>query len=89
MRTGIWLGVLVLAAAAHAANGGARVLTTSDVVAIRIVDHPDLDWTARVEPDGTINFPYVGRIKAAGLTEDDLARTVERRLIELKIIAGP
>jgi protein involved in polysaccharide export with SLBB domain len=50
---------------------------------------PDLDWTTRVEPDGTINFPYVGRIKAAGLTEDDLARTVERRLIELKIIAGP
>jgi polysaccharide export outer membrane protein len=80
---------LVLAAAAHAANDGGRVLTTSDVVAIRIVDHPDLDWTARVEPDGTINFPYVGRIKAAGLTEDDLARTLERRLIELKIIAGP
>src|SRR5277367_3298959 len=69
--------------------GVGRVLTTSDVVAIRIVDHPDLDWTARIEPDGTINFPYVGRIKAAGLTEDDLARTVERRLVELKIIAEP
>ena len=85
-----WLGALLLAAAmAQAAQGGGRVLTTSDVVAIRIPDHPDLDWTARIEPDGTINFPYVGRIKAAGLTEDDLARTVERRLIELKIIAGP
>jgi protein involved in polysaccharide export with SLBB domain len=69
--------------------GVGRVLTTSDVVAIRIVDHPDLDWTARIEPDGSINFPYVGRIKAAGLTEDDLARTVERRLVELKIIAEP
>jgi protein involved in polysaccharide export with SLBB domain len=65
------------------------VLTTSDVVAIRVVENPDLDWTARVEPDGTINFPYVGRIRAAGLTEDGLARTIERRLIELKIIAGP
>ena len=65
------------------------MLTTSDVVAIRVVDHPDLDWTTRVEPDGTINFPYVGRIRAAGLTEGDLARTVERRLIALKIIAGP
>ena len=66
-----------------------RVLTTSDVVAIRLVDHPELDTTTRVEPDGTINFPYVGRIKAAGRTEDDLAREVERRLIELKILAGP
>jgi polysaccharide export outer membrane protein len=84
------LGALMLAAAgAQAAQGGGRVLTTSDVVAIRVVENPDLDWTARVEPDGTINFPYVGRIRAAGLTEDGLARTIERRLIELKIIAGP
>ena len=65
------------------------MLTTSDVVSIRIVDHPELDTTARVEPDGTIAFPYVGRIKAAGRTEDDLGRAVERRLIALKIIAEP
>jgi polysaccharide biosynthesis/export protein len=84
------LGALLLAAAgAQAAQGGGRVLTTSDVVAIRVVENPDLDWTVRVEPDGTINFPYVGRIRAAGLTEDALARTIERRLIALKIIAGP
>ena len=61
------------------AAGGGRVLTTSDVVAIRIVDHPELDTTARIEPDGTINFPYVGRVKAAGRTEDDLGRAVGRR----------
>ena len=86
----IWLGVLQLGAVgAQAATGGGRVLTASDVVAIRIVDHPDLDWTARVEPDGTIDFPYVGRVTAAGLTEDELARTIERRLVELKIIAAP
>ncbi len=87
---GIWLGALLFAATGtQAAQGGGRVLTPSDVVAIRIVDHRDLDWTTRIEPDGTINFPDFGRIRAAGLTEDDLARTVERRLIELKIIAGP
>jgi polysaccharide biosynthesis/export protein len=90
LLTAAWLGALLLVAAgAEAAQGGGRVLTTSDVVAIRVVENPDLDWTARVEPDGTINFPYVGRIRAAGLTEDDLARTIEKRLIELKIIAGP
>ena len=85
----IWLGVSLFAAAGAAAQGGGRVLTTSDVVAIRIIDHPDLDTTTRVEPDGTINFPYVGRIKAAGRTEDDLARAVERGLVGLKIIAPP
>ena len=86
----LWLSALLFAAtgASAAANGG-RVLTTSDVVAIRIVDHPELDTTTRIEPDGTINFPYVGRIKAAGRTEDDLGRAVGRRLVELKILAGP
>jgi protein involved in polysaccharide export with SLBB domain len=85
-----WISFLLLApSGALAAGSGGRVLTASDVVAIRIVDHPDLDTTTRVEPDGTINFPYVGRIRAAGRTEDDLGRAVERRLIELKIIAEP
>ena len=86
----ICITVLLLAAVGAAvARAGGRVLTTSDVVAIRIVDHPELDTTTRVEPDGTINFPYVGRIKAAGRTEDDLARAVRRRLVALKIIAEP
>jgi protein involved in polysaccharide export with SLBB domain len=86
----IWISVLLFAATgALAAGSGGRVLTTSDVVAIRIVDHPELDTTTRIEPDGTINFPYVGRIKAAGRTEDDLGRAVGRRLVELKILAGP
>ena len=86
----IWIGALLFAATgAPAAHSAGRVLTTSDVVSIRLVDHPELDTTTRIEPDGTINFPYVGRIKAAGRTEDDLAREVERRLIELKIIANP
>ena len=85
----IWISVSLFAATGALAAGGGRVLTTSDVVAIRIVDHPELDTTTRIEPDGTINFPYVGRIQAAGRTEDDLGRAVERRLIELKIIVGP
>ena len=93
MRMGhpaIWISALLFAATgASAAGSGGRILTTSDVVAIRIVDHPELDTTTRIEPDGTINFPYVGRIKAAGRTEDDLASYVGRRLVELKIIAGP
>jgi polysaccharide biosynthesis/export protein len=80
--------LLFAATCASAGQNGGRILTSSDVVAIRVIDHPELDTTARVEPDGTINFPYVGRIQAAGRSEDDLGRAVGRRLVELKIIAG-
>lgn len=84
----LFAGVLSVVAAAPALAGG-RVLTTSDVVSIRVVEQPDLSTTTRVELDGTINFPYVGRIRAAGRTEDEVAREVERRLVKLKILAAP
>lgn len=94
-ETGFWpaaLGSVVLALAAMGAApalAGGRMLTPMDVVTIRILAAPDLDTTARVEEDGTIAFPYLGRVKAAGLTQDQLAERIERGLIARKIIAGP
>ena len=85
------LAVMVLAAAfsvAASAQGG-RVLSKSDVVAIKVVSQPDMDTTTRVETDGTVNFPYVGRIRAAGLTEDQLAHAIERRLAQRQIVTDP
>ncbi len=76
-----------LSVSAYAAGG--RVLTRSDVVVIKVVGQPDLDTTTRVELDGTVNFPYVGRIKAAGLTEDALAHAIERRLASRQIVTEP
>jgi polysaccharide export outer membrane protein len=78
----------VLAGGAAYAAGG-RLLTKSDVVTIKVVSQPDLDTTSRVELDGTVQFPYVGRIRAAGLTEDQLARDVERRLASRQIVNDP
>ena len=85
------LAVVALAAAfSLAANAqGGRVLTKSDVIQIKVVSQPDMDTTTRVEPDGTVNFPYVGRIKAAGLSEEQLAHAIERRLAERQIVTEP
>ena len=71
------------------ARAGGRVLTRQDVVTIKVVNQPDMDTTTRVETDGTISFPYVGRIKAAGLSEDDLGHAIERRLAARQIVTEP
>jgi polysaccharide biosynthesis/export protein len=85
-----FLGLLLFeGAVAGDAWAEGRVLTPSDVVSIKVVGQPDLDSTTRVEPDGTVNFPYVGRIKAAGSTEDGLARAIEKRLAALQIVTEP
>jgi polysaccharide biosynthesis/export protein len=84
------LCVLTMAAAeAFGARAGGRVLTPQDVVSIKVVNQPDMDTVTRVETDGTITFPYVGRIRAAGLSEDDLSRAIERRLASRQIVTDP
>jgi polysaccharide biosynthesis/export protein len=89
----IWtLGLCALtfvAGAAFGARAGGRVLTQQDVVSIKVVNQPDMDTTSRVEIDGTISFPYVGRIKAAGLSEDELGHAIERRLASRQIVTDP
>ena len=83
-------GVLTLGAIVPARRCAAgRVLTPQDVVSIKVVNQPDMDTTTRVETDGTISFPYVGRIRAAGLTEDQVAHAIERQLASRQIVTEP
>jgi protein involved in polysaccharide export with SLBB domain len=42
-----------------------------------------------VGADGTVNLPYVGIIRAAGLTQSQIEKVIERRLIEEKIFRWP
>jgi polysaccharide biosynthesis/export protein len=91
---GAWISFLAVAALGAAFSLGAnaaggRVLMRSDVVTIKVVSQPDMDTTTRVELDGTVNFPYIGRVRAAGLTEDQLAHVIERRLAERQIVTEP
>jgi polysaccharide export outer membrane protein len=59
----------------------------SDVIQVRVfLNQPDLDTQVRVAPDGTISFPYVGRFRAAGLTEDEVAARIRAALARAGII---
>jgi len=66
-----------------------RILTPQDSISIKVVNQPDMDTTTRVETDGTISFPYVGRIRAAGLSEDQVAHAIERQLAARQIVTDP
>ncbi len=87
LRLAVLIIALVVPAWAFAAGG--RVLTQQDVVSIKVVNQPDMDTTARVETDGTISFPYVGRIRAAGLSEDQVAHAIEKQLAARQIVTEP
>src|ERR1700722_13392294 len=90
-RGTLWFAVLTVAAVVPtwALAAGGRVLTQQDSVSIKVVNQPDMDTTTRVESDGTISFPYIGRIRAAGLSEDQLAHAIERQLASRQIVTDP
>ena len=86
----LWLAVLALGAVVPGwALAAGRILTPQDSISIKVVNQPDMDTTSRVETDGTISFPYVGRIRAAGLSEDQLAHAIERQLAARQIVTDP
>jgi polysaccharide biosynthesis/export protein len=87
----LWLAALTVVAVvpSWALAAGGRILTQQDSVSIKVVNQPDMDTTTRVESDGTISFPYVGRIRAAGLSEDQLAHAIERQLASRQIVTDP
>lgn len=68
-------------------------LGVNDVIAVTVWEHPELtqplgeyrsdEATGQViDADGTMFYPYVGKIKAAGLTREELRRLITWKLSE-------
>jgi polysaccharide export outer membrane protein len=78
---GFWLVILLLGNFLGIACGqeGYR-LGPEDEIEIRVWDHDDLTRKTRVGLDGNISFPFVGEIRAQGLSLADLQKEIERRL---------
>jgi polysaccharide export outer membrane protein len=61
-------------------------LSVDDQLKITVWGHSDLNQpTILVGPDGTISFPLVGEVKAAGLTTDELKNVLTKKLSEYMV----
>lgn len=65
-----------------------------DIISVIVYDHPELTIPAgsertaaetgnRVRPDGTLFYPYVGRVQVEGMTLEELRGLLSRRLAEV------
>jgi len=52
------------------------VIGATDTLSITVVGEPDLTAKYRVDPDGSITMPYIGRQTAAGMTVADLQNKI-------------
>lgn len=64
-------------------------LGVGDVFEIRVVGEDKLPVSYTVAPDGTIDFPYIKRIKIAGLEPQEVADLVRAKLVEKQILSDP
>jgi polysaccharide biosynthesis/export protein len=74
------LGFLSLAGVPQAAPPADYTVGPHDILNIVVFGEADLSRAFPVDADGTLDFPHVGRVKAAGLTARALADEITRRL---------
>jgi polysaccharide export outer membrane protein len=101
-RIAWWLGVavtLVLAlGCGHARSSGGPALppptqsTTvgpGDVFGVTVTGERDIPTEFRVQPDGSVDFPYLDRLMVSGLEPQQIEELIKKGLIERKILVAP
>ncbi|HYA87706.1 MAG TPA: polysaccharide biosynthesis/export family protein [Nitrospirota bacterium] len=78
--------LLVLTMTSRASAEG-YVIGEEDIIQISVWGNTELSVTVPVRPDGMISMPLVGDIKAAGLTPEDLKKSLEKELV--KFVKAP
>jgi polysaccharide export outer membrane protein len=78
---GFWLAILLVGTLLGVAYAQKDYrLGPEDEIQIRVWDHDDLTRKTQVGLDGNISFPFVGQIRAQGLTLPELQKELEHRL---------
>lgn len=65
------------------------VIGPGDLFKVAVLGEKDLPAEYRVQPDGTIDFPYLDRIQVAGLEPQEIVDLLKKELVEKKILIDP
>jgi protein involved in polysaccharide export with SLBB domain len=60
-----------------------------DMFEVSVVGEKEIPKEFRVQPDGTINFPYLDRITVAGLEPQQIEDLIKTALVDRQILAHP
>ena len=82
------LGAAMLATVSLGAQATTRI-APKDKLTIKVVSGVDLGASEfAVDGEGTIDFPYLGKVKVAGLTPRELAAQLAPLLVTAKVLSG-
>ncbi len=85
----ILLILLALLGSVSAQSAGDYTIGAQDVLTVQVFDQPDLGGKYTVEADGTFSFPYLGRVKAAGMSLRAFENDLKKKLADGQIFRNP
>ncbi len=60
-----------------------------DVFEVSVVGEKDIPKEFRVQPDGTVEFPYLDRLTVGGLEPQQIEDLIKSKLVEAKVLVAP
>jgi protein involved in polysaccharide export with SLBB domain len=60
-----------------------------DLFEVSVLGEKDLPKEFRVQPDGTIDFPYIDRLMVAGLEPQQIEDLIKTTLVSKQVLVGP
>jgi protein involved in polysaccharide export with SLBB domain len=97
LRCAVALTTLVVAGCAHRSDSAGlakgpdvlpdETLGVDDVFDVRVIGETDLSGSYRIAVDGTIDFPYIGRVEVAGLRPGEVQQTIITKLKDGYMVA--
>ena len=79
---------LVVGAGVSAAPQTAAKIAASDQVKVTVVGTELASGPFVVDADGSIDYPYLGRVPASGLTARQLGESLSQRLVAAQVLVG-
>jgi polysaccharide export outer membrane protein len=65
------------------------IVGPGDVFEVSVLGEKEIPKEFRVQPDGTVDFPYLDRVAVAGLEPQQIEELIKKELVERKILVDP
>jgi polysaccharide export outer membrane protein len=65
------------------------IVGPGDVFEVSVVGEKEIPKEFRVQPDGTVDFPYLDRVTVSGLEPQQIEELIKKQLVSRKILVDP
>jgi polysaccharide export outer membrane protein len=70
-------------------SGGVFPIGVGDLINVSVFETPELSGQLRVDPDGNVSMPLLGKVHVAGIKTDEAQKLIQERLTSADLVKEP